>query len=199
MTETDIPLRCACGKLHGTALRLAPSAGTRIVCYCTDCQAFARFLGVPGITDEWGGTGIFQMAPARVRLESDTDTLACVRLSDKGMHRFYCSECKTPLGNTMGPRVPFVGLIQSFMKPNAESTLDAVLGPVLGYVQAQSALGSLPPERKSGLPRVIARSVRLLGKWWLTGAGVPSPFFDERTHTPRVTPRILTAAERSAL
>src|SRR5687767_12881644 len=60
---TDIPLRCVCGKLQGTALAVSPSAGCRVVCYCNDCQAFARFLARPGITDEWGGTDIFQMAP----------------------------------------------------------------------------------------------------------------------------------------
>ncbi|MEO6598333.1 MAG: DUF6151 family protein, partial [Polyangiaceae bacterium] len=64
----DIPLRCDCGKLAGVALGVAPSSGCRVVCYCNDCQAFARFLARPGITDEWGGTDIFQIAPSRVRL-----------------------------------------------------------------------------------------------------------------------------------
>ncbi|HET7540677.1 MAG TPA: DUF6151 family protein [Polyangiaceae bacterium] len=58
----DIPLRCDCGTLTGVALGAGPSTGCRVVCYCDDCQAFARFLARPDTTDEWGGTDIFQIA-----------------------------------------------------------------------------------------------------------------------------------------
>src|SRR6187399_3404358 len=112
---TDIPLRCACGKLRGTALAVSPSGGCRVVCYCNDCQAFARFLARPGITDEWGGTDLFQMAPANLRIGEGADALRCVRLSAKGMYRWYCGDCKTPVGNSNGPRVPFIGVIHTFM------------------------------------------------------------------------------------
>jgi hypothetical protein len=40
----DVPLRCRCGHVRGTAREVSPSTGFRFVCYCTDCQAFARFL-----------------------------------------------------------------------------------------------------------------------------------------------------------
>ena len=196
----DIPLRCNCGRLRGVALGVAPRAGCRVVCYCDDCQAFARFLARPGITDEWGGTDIFQMAPSRVRITSGGDVLSCVRLSDKGMHRWYCGECKTPVGNTVSPRIPFVGLIHTFMDHESDGRArDDVLGKPLGYVQAKFAIGTPPsPPRNSSLFRVMRRSARLLGKWWLTGAGSPSPFFDE-TRAPRAEPRILRPEERHAL
>jgi hypothetical protein len=70
-----------------------------VVCYCDDCQAFSRFLVHPGTTDEWGGTDICQMAPASVRITEGADALSCVRLSDKGMYRWYCGKCKTPHGS----------------------------------------------------------------------------------------------------
>src|SRR5687767_12724189 len=111
----DIPLRCACGTLRGTALAVSPDTGNRVLCYCRDCQAFARFLARPDIMDDKGGTDIFQMAPGRVRITAGADALRCVRLSEKGIHRWYCGECKTPVGNTGGASIPFVGLIHSFM------------------------------------------------------------------------------------
>ena len=75
---TDIPLRCKCGKLRGIALSVSPRNGCRVVCYCHDCQAFARFLAQPGTTDAWGGTDIFQMAPASVRITDGAEALGCM-------------------------------------------------------------------------------------------------------------------------
>ena len=198
---TDIALRCACGALRGTALAISPGAGTRVVCYCNDCQAFARFLARPGVTDEWGGTDIFQMAPSRVRIDGAAESLRCMRLSDKGMHRWYCGECKTPVANTVSPRVPFVGLIHTFMDHAGDGrSRDDVLGKPVGYTRTESAIGGVPPHaRDKHLLRVIGQSVKLLGTWWLTGAGSPSPLFDDKTHAPRVQPLVLTPEERRAL
>jgi hypothetical protein len=198
---TDIPLRCACGKLRGTAVAVSPSSGCRVVCYCNDCQAYAHFLARPGITDEWGGTDIFQMAPANVRITQGVDALSCVRLSAKGMYRWYCGSCKTPVGNSNGWRVPFVGLVHTFMDHGSDGrTRDDALGKPIGYVRTKFAVGTLAaPARNSSPLRVITRSVRLLGKWWLTGAGSPSPFFDDDTHAPRTDPRVLGPIERRAL
>lgn len=196
---TEIPLRCWCGRLHGTALGVEPKAGCRVVCYCDDCQAFAQFLKRPGITDDWGGTDVFQVAPANLRILDPTGALACVRLTAKGMYRWYCGECKTPVGNTVSARVPFVGLIHAFMDHESEGRpRDEVLGKP-GYSQAKFAAPGLPRDRR-GLPLgVIAKSVTLLGKWWLQGAGSPSPFFEGPEHTPRVTPSVLSPEERLVL
>ena len=198
---TEIPLRCTCGALEGAALDVYPRAGCRVVCYCKDCQAYARFLARPGITNDRGGTDVFQMAPAKVRITSGLGALSCVRLSDKGMYRWYCGSCRTPLGNTLGPRIPFIGLVHTFMDHGRDGRArDEVLGAPLAHVQTKSAIGPSPSAGpRSSMPRVIGRTVRLLGKWWLTGAGAPSPFFDDETHTPRVKPRILRPEERQAL
>ena len=197
---TDIPLRCSCGKLRGTALAVSKDAGTRIVCYCKDCQAFARFLEHPGVTDAGGGTDIFQMPPSRLRITQGSDALRCVRLSGKGMHRWFCGECKTPVGNTGSPRVPFVGLIHSILDHTRdERTRDEVLGKPLASIYTEAASGPLPSERGSSMLRVVPRIMRLLGTWWVTGAGSPSPFFDAKTRAPAAEPRILSAEERRAL
>jgi hypothetical protein len=197
----DVELECACGKLRGRALSVSPSVGTRVVCYCNDCQAFARFLGSPDILDERGGTDLFQMAPSRVQLTGSADTLGCVRLSKKGMYRWYCIECKTPLGNTLGPSVPFVGMIHSFMRVDRSGrSRDAVLGPPVARVNTEAATPGEPiPSSAWATLRAILRSVRLLAGWWLTRSGFPSPFFDPATKAPRVVPRILSVEERNAL
>jgi hypothetical protein len=197
----DVPLRCQCGKLTGSALDVSPAVGTRVFCYCSDCQAFAHFLEREGITDEWGGTDIFQMAPGKVRIEHDDDALRCVRLSAKGMHRWYCRHCKTPVGNTLGPSFPFVGLITSFIDhERAGVTLDALLGVPVGYIHTRAATGDGPPKAKRTSPfPVLVRTLPMVVKWKLTGAGNPSPFFDTKLRTPRVEPRVLSVEERNAL
>ena len=102
---TDIALECACGKVKGTLRGASPSSGTRLLCYCGDCQAYGRFLGRDDILDPWGGISVFQAAPAHVTISDDAGALAGMRLSEKGLYRWYCAECKTPVGNSMTPSV----------------------------------------------------------------------------------------------
>jgi hypothetical protein len=100
---SDIPLRCRCGHVRGVANDVAPDTGFRFVCYCGDCQAFARFLGRPDVLDTAGGTDIFQMPTGRVKLTAGTDAVRCLHLSGK-VFRWYTDCCQTPIGNTAGPR-----------------------------------------------------------------------------------------------
>lgn len=197
----NVSLECACGKLRGTALSVSPSGGTRVICYCDDCQAFAHFLGRADILDERGGTDLFQMIPSKVQLSGGTETLGCVRLSDKGMHRWYCTECKTPLGNTAGPGMPFVGVVHSFMHPDRSGRSRAeVLGPPLARLMTKFATPGPPiPASSIATLRAIGRTLRLVGKAWLTRSGFPSPFFDPTTKAPRAVPRVLSVSERRAL
>jgi len=103
------------------------------------------------------------------------------------------------MANTLSARVPFVSLFHSFMDRAAtDNARNELLGPPIGHVQTKFARGTLPNEPES-LLRVVTRCGGLLGKWWLTGAGTPSPFFDTATRAPTVEPRILTIAERAAL
>ena len=192
----DVPIRCTCGKLRGVARGIAPSAGTHIVCYCNDCQAFARFLGGDDVLDIHGGTHIFHMAPAKLHID-DTDAMRCVRLSEKGMYRWYCGSCKTPVGNTMGPRMPFVGVIDAiFDHESTGRSRDELLGKPR-YFETRCAIGDAP--KASSTARLVARSVRKMARWWLTGGGNPSPFLDPQTREPRVAAQVLSASERDAL
>jgi hypothetical protein len=52
----DLPLRCRCGSVRGIASEFARASGFRLVCYCKDCQAFARFLDRADVLDAAGGS-----------------------------------------------------------------------------------------------------------------------------------------------
>jgi hypothetical protein len=202
MTEfgKNLPLRCRCGHVRGVARGAAPNAGFRFICYCKDCQAFARFLDRPDVLDGAGGTDIFHMPMGRVALDAGTDALRCLHFSSL-VYRWYAECCRTPIANTAGPRFPVCGLIHSFMDHDADHrSRDEALGPPLCRIYAQSAIASLPPDAPPpySLGRAVRRLPRLLG-WWLSGQGRPNPFFDAHTGVPLSAPRIFTPSERAAL
>ncbi len=195
----DLWLRCRCGHTRGVAGNVSPSTGLRFICYCKDCQAFARFLDRADVLDSAGGTDIFHMPPARVTLTAGTDSLRCLSLSAKVL-RWYTECCRTPIANTpAAPGFPVIGLIHSFMDLGADrSSWDAALGPPLCSIHMRSAAGPLPPNAP-GPPfvGVFARRTSKLLCWWMRGFGRPTPFFDDRAGAPHAMPRVLTESERA--
>ncbi|MFO0567044.1 MAG: DUF6151 family protein [Polyangiaceae bacterium] len=196
---TDVKLRCECGQVRGVARDVSPRGGTRVVCLCIDCQAYAHFLGRAAMLDENGGTDIFQLAPGQLDLREGRDQLRCMRLGPKGAMRWYTECCKTPVGNTApSPSVPFVGVPHPFMDhgPSADAR-DRDLGPIRYRVQGQYGHGSLPSGTHAKFPpRLLARTAYLLLRAKLTGKARPSPFWDDRGR-PRVEPLVITREERA--
>jgi hypothetical protein len=200
VTRHDLPLRCRCGHVRGVANEVAPGAGFRFICYCRDCQAFARFLDRADVLDGAGGTDIFHMPAGRVKVTAGTDAMRCLRFSRKVL-RWYADCCRTAIANTAGPRFPVVGLICSFMSPDAGGrSRDEILGAPLCRIYERSAAGPLPPNAPAPptLGLFALRGSRLLG-WWLRGLGRPNPFFDGHTGAPLSSPRVLTPRERASL
>jgi hypothetical protein len=189
--------------MRGVADDVRPEGGNHIVCYCDDCQAFAQFLmrqgGPNDLLDAYGGSEIFQMTPSQIALTAGEDKLRVMRLSQKGLMRWFAGCCRTPIGNTASrASVPFVGLLRSFMAP-ADRPLDDVLGPVLGYIQTRFATKP-PPHASSKLPLgLIGRSIGLMAGAWIRGKSRPSPFFDASSGAPVILPQVLTPAERDQL
>jgi hypothetical protein len=146
------------------------------------------------LLDERGGTEVIQLARARLEITEGADQIRCVRLSKKGMHRWYAQCCRTPLGNTI-PWVPFVGLVRSaFEVPHADDA--STFGTVLSsWVRA--AVGG-PPAGAGLTLGGLVHVTSLLASWALHGLGHPTPYFD-RKNRPTVTPQILTVAERQKL
>ncbi len=197
----DVHLRCRCGRVHGVAHGISSSSGLRFVCYCKDCQAFARFLERPDVLDPAGGTDIFQMPACRVALTADTDVLRCLTFSGKVL-RWYADCCRTPIANTAStPRFPVVALIHSCMDHDALGrTRDELLGPPLCRIYERSSIAPLPrdapPRPTPGL--FLRRASKILG-WWTRGLARPNPLFDEHTGAPISSPRVLSADERAAI
>ena len=192
--RSDLPLRCRCGRVRGVAIDVSPSTGFRFVCYCKDCQAFARFLESADVLDAAGGTDIFQMPPGRVKLTAGMDAMRCLRLSNKVL-RWYADCCRTPIANTAaGPRFPVIGVVHSFMDHEADHrSRDEALGPPLCRIYERSAVGPLPPNAPPPASvRVFARRASKVLNWWVRGLARPTPFFDARTKAPRAAPRDLT-------
>ena len=203
---TLLSIRCRCGHVRGTASEVSPSAGFRLVCYCTDCQAFARFLERPDVLDAAGGTDIFQMPAGRVTFSAGADAVRCISFSGRVL-RWYAECCRTPIANTAaGRRFPIVALIHSFMDQAFLEDLaggrsrDAVLGRPVCRIYERSALGPLPPTAPPApsLSIFAQRAAKFLG-WWLRGLGRPNPFFDDASDAPLSVPRVLTPSERGAL
>lgn len=200
----DLPLRCACGALQGTASGLSARTGNRLVCHCDDCQAFAEFLGHPRtVLDPWGGTDILQTSPARVAFAQGAERLAVVRLTPRGLLRWYAACCRQPIGNTLPyPGLPFVGLIVACLHdvPGGPAR-DAVLGPRRGRVFVRFARGDPEAIKAEAVPlwRLVPRVTSLVLAGRLRGDHRRNPFVDRHTGTPVATPRVLLEAEREAL
>lgn len=170
----EIKLKCSCWKVQGIAKNVAPNTGNRIICHCTDCQAFAEYLGREStILDEYKGTDIFQMPMAYVDITTWKENIKCIRLTEKGLHRWYADCCKTPIGNTMWAKIPFMGIIHNFM--DDKWSRDENLWPVLANTLLKERLW----ERKATSPfKFMPRIIGKLISWKIKGLNTPSVFFD---------------------
>jgi hypothetical protein len=187
-------LTCRCGQVQGHVITGQPSA--RVRCYCTDCQAFGRFLGSSAeVLDAQGGTEIVQVCQSRLRFDRGIEQLAAVRLTEKGMIRWYAQCCRTPIGNTMqDPKMSFVGLIHSFLDA---SSLDDDFGSSVALLNTNTALGE-PKPRQRGLIGVILKFARLVLASRIRGRYKQSPLYSSEGR-PVVPPEILAAAELQRL
>jgi hypothetical protein len=193
----DHPLQCTCGTLRGTVSDL--TRVNRAICYCRDCQAFAHFLGrTSDILDTKGGTDVIQTLPANVTFTAGQEVLACMRLTEKGLLRWYTKCCNTPIGNTMGDfRISFVGLIHTCLD-NPNRPLDDSFGPVRMWSFTKGAKGTVdshPVAMTAGILRLIAMIMRA----HINGAYRRTPFFFADTGAPIAPPKVLSPSERDAV
>ena len=199
MTE-DVELGCRCGQIHGWARGASPTAVHRSVCYCDDCQAFLHYLGRADLLDEHAGTDVVQVPPNMVSFDRGLERIVGMRLSNKGMYRWYASCCKTPLGNTVTPAVPFIGLpLEVFRGAPDVARVDAVFGKPRGHVMGRFAVGGAP-EGATGFPLgLIVGVFSQVLRWKLAGKSWPHPYFDKATRKPRYPVTVLEKPERDAL
>jgi hypothetical protein len=187
-------LRCRCGEVRGKVTDASPRNVNHAICYCDDCQAYLHHLERADLLDAHGGTHIVQVAPSALTFDRGLDRVVGVRLSPKGLYRWYASCCKTPVGNTHGLAIPFVGIVaQAFERP------DDVFGKPAGGVMSKFAIGAPPEEMTKLNLRLIAHAFRLFLGWRLGGKTWPHPFYDRTSRAPSRPLTVLSRAERDAL
>jgi hypothetical protein len=191
-------LECRCRQVRGVVTGAAPDKVNRVVCYCDDCQAFLHHLGRADLLNEHGGTDVVQVAPASLSFLQGRERIAGIRLTPKGLHRFYATCCKTPLGNTMGPVIPFVGVVAQDFESGTQKA-DDVFGPPVGAVFGKYAVGAAPEASPRIGLRLMARTIPLVVGWRLGGRTWPHPFFDRATRAPLYPLTTLSPEEREAL
>jgi hypothetical protein len=191
-------LQCRCGTLKGQVAHA--EAANRGVCYCKDCQAFARFLGhADEILDESGGTDVIATLASNVTITAGASALACMSLTDNGLLRWYARCCNTPVGNTTRNfRLSYVGLVHNCLEKPGQP-LDAVFGPVRMRVNTQSATRGRPSATPLATLAAVLRLMTSIGAARLDGSYRRTPFFDTQRGTPVVTPNVISRAERDRL
>lgn len=181
----DRYLQCRCGATRWSIAGGAP--GTHVECYCADCQSFARHLKADAWLDAAGGTEVFQTLPHHLAFVAGEENLRALRLSPKGLMRWYAGCCGTPIANTFAsPGFPFVGAI---LRPGQPG-----FGPVVTHANVKSARRQV---RSSGILRAVIGVLTRTAQAKLTRRHRAGPFFDA-TGAPVVEATVLTLEERNA-
>jgi len=160
----DISLKCKCGAVEGQIRDVSANSGTRAVCHCKDCQAFAHYLGrADDILTKEGGTEVYQIYPCQLQITKGEAQLHSMRLTPKGLLRWYTDCCKTPVGSTIASHVAFIGV--NHLLINDKAALEQTCGPVRYYVQGQYASGKpagVTLSEKFPLKLIVRTIVKLL-------------------------------------
>ena len=182
----NLKLACKCGKVQGVLQKATAKEGIRLVCYCDDCQAFAHYLSNNGILDANNGTELFQVSYANVEILKGTEYLSSIKLTEKGMIRWYTACCKTPIGNTVSAKQPFIGLIHTFF--DGAVNRDTTLGPIWAHtsIKKDSPAAHLNTPVYTIIPRIVQRLIT----WKLRDSLKKNPFFTSGGE-PASEPKIL--------
>lgn len=193
---------CQCRSLKGTVELSDLRNLTRLVCYCEDCQAYARHLDPSEpVLGPHGGTDLVQVSPAHFRIKRGMEKLGNLRLSESGIYRWHATCCNTPLCNTPpNPAMPFIALITNNLMCN-QSTLANKVGPVrLGMCAGSQhpISADWPTARNFGF-KVLTRTLLNIGRWRIAGDHTRSILIDSDTGKPVVEPYTLNDTERKVL
>jgi hypothetical protein len=194
----QIGLHCRCGEVRAVVAGVSPHSVNRVVCYCDDCQAFAHQLGRADLLNAQGGSDIVQLAPSAISFVQGQDRIAGLRLTPKGLYRWYATCCNTPVGNTLSPSIPFVGVVVQAFEGGAPA-VDQTAGKPIGAILGKFAVGK-PPAGSTGLNLgLMIRAIRKVLGWRVRGETWPHPFFERHARAPIYPVTILSRGEREAL
>lgn len=154
---------CDCGKVE---IRIDLSNAARLVCYCADCRAFARFLDHSNILTEAGGTEVVQTLPERLNFVSGKEHLACLNMTGRDRLRWFANCCNTPIGTTLSSRfIPYISVIAAGFEDTT------AIGPVLAHAHRKHATSRIEGDMgnmnrvMAGMAWRAATSFATLGPW----------------------------------
>lgn len=140
-----------------------------------------------------GGSPLIQVLPSNIEITTGHEYIACLRLSPKGLHRWFAECCHTPIANTIGtPKMPLAGM----WRPLFEDT--TAFGPVVthGFTKmAQPAPDA--PRKDKGLARMLGGLIKRSLSAYLSGTARQSPFFGP-DGSPVSEPKVISPQERQA-
>jgi hypothetical protein len=194
----DAEFQCHCGRVRGCVADVAPGRVSRVTCYCDDCQAFLHQLQRADLLDALGGSDIVLVAPASISFLQGTHELAGLRLTGSGLYRWYSRCCRTPLGNTLGPTTPFVG-INTCVFAHGAAILDNMFGTTRGAAWGKFAIGGIPNGMAHVGPVAVMRIAGLILGWRISGRTWPHPCFDRVSRKPKWPVSVLLPDARQAL
>ncbi len=114
---SEVKLSCHCGEVRGLLTFKDKKSLSHIICMCDDCQSFAHFLKREDeILDEFGGTEIYQVSSNEIQINRGREKIKCLKLSPKGICRFFASCCNTPIANMVSLKVSFAGVVTDFIQ-----------------------------------------------------------------------------------
>ena len=139
------PLQCRCGTIKGWVSDTENA--NRAVCYCRDCQAFARFLGQESETlDAQGGSDIVQTLPKNVTFLQGADALACMRLTQKGNGSLVCRLLQNAYWQHVGKLQNLLHRPVAQLLEAPEHPLQDSFGAVRTYANPHGAIGNPKPK-----------------------------------------------------
>ncbi|MBD1584642.1 DUF6151 family protein [Pseudoalteromonas sp. S16_S37] len=176
--SSTLSLSCQCKKTRAQVEPISPKQANHLTCYCSDCQKFAAALNrKEEVLNQYAGTTIVQVPIAHFKFTEGKEHLACLRLTEKGLYRWYAKCCNTPIGNTLNAGWPFIGIIHSFID---DDKLVEKAGKMKGSVHIKEATGKIPEQLlgPQGHTKLLLATLQKLALWKLQGKNKPSEFFD---------------------
>lgn len=129
-----------------------------------------------------------------MRFTEGSEQLACLRLTGKGLLRWYARCCNTPIGNMApDPKLSYLGLVHSCLGADPAS-VDAVFGASHVAISTQHAKGPVKASF-AGLIWSVARIMRTVLWARINGSWKRSPFFRPGESQPIVQPHVLAPDE----
>jgi hypothetical protein len=190
-------IQCECGKFQAKLTHFPKNSPGRLACYCDDCQVYAHHLGRADLLDSAGGTEVVPVYPSEFQFAAGLENLQCLRLSDKGVYRWYTACCNTPIANTQ-PGFPWVGVFHRVYNVQDAKYLEKTVGQIRARIHGRFARGTPPAgtPKKMNLQSYISVMPFLL-KGFFQKKAQKSPFFQADGLTPIKDPKVLTAEERN--